>query len=190
VPLLDEQNRVQPYMFEARRRGVLFDVGHGQGSFLFRYAVPAVRQGFLPDTISTDLHLGSMNAGMKDLLNVMSKLLNIGMTLEDVIRRATWHPARAIHREELGHLSIGAPADIAVLRVERGDFGFVDVYKARMKGTRRLVCEMTLRDGLVVYELNGLSREPWERLGKYSSQGDARWDGTHEDAKPRRIQKE
>lgn len=186
VPLLNEQNRVLPYLFEAQRRGVLFDVGHGQGSFLFRQAVPAVRQGFLPDTISTDLHLGGMNAGMKDLLNVMSKLLNIGMTLEDVIRRATWHPARAIHREELGHLSVGAPADIAVLRVEKGDFGFVDVYKARMKGTRRLVCELTLRDGLVVYELNGLSRELWEQLGKYGSQGNARWDGTHEDAKPKR----
>ena len=88
VPMLDEQNRVLPYLFEAKRRGVIFDVGHGQGSFLFRHAAPALRQGFLPDTISTDLHLGSMNAGMKDLLNVMSKLLNLGLTLEDVIRRA------------------------------------------------------------------------------------------------------
>jgi len=190
VPMLDEQNRVLPYLFEAKRRGVLFDVGHGQGSFLFRQAVPAVRQGFLPDTISTDLHLGSMNAGMKDLLNVMSKFLNLGLTLEDVILRATWNPARAIRREDLGHLSVGAPADIAVLRVEKGDFGFVDVYKARMKGTQRLVCELTLRDGLVVYELNGLSRESWDQLGKYGSQGDSRWDGTNEDAKPRRNRKE
>ena len=185
VPMLDEQGRVLPYLFAARKRGVLFDVGHGQGSFLFRQAVPAVRQGFVPDSISTDLHTGSMNAGMKDMLNVMSKFLNMGMTLEDVVRRSTWNPAQEIRRPDLGHLSVGAPADIAVLRVEKGDFGFVDVFKARLSGTQRLACEMTVRNGGVVYELNGITREPWDKLGNYASQGDERWDGTHEDPKPK-----
>jgi dihydroorotase len=185
VPMLDGQGRVLPYLFAARKRGIIFDVGHGQGSFLFRQAVPAVRQGFVPDSISTDLHTGSMNAGMKDMLNVMSKFLNMGMPLDDVVVRSTWNPAREIRREDLGHLSVGAPADIAVLRLDKGNFGFVDVFKARMSGTERLACEMTIRNGVVVYELNGITRESWDKLGKYASQGDERWDGTHEDPKPK-----
>jgi len=179
VPMLDDSGRVQPYLFEARKRGVIFDVGHGAGSFLFRQAVPAVRQGFVPDSISTDLHISSMNAGMKDMLNVMSKFLNIGMPLDDVIARSTWNPAREIKHEEVGHLSAGAPADLAVLRLEHGSFGFVDVYGARMRGSQKLLCELTIRDGKVVYDLNGITREDWDKLGaKYKSQGDASWDGT------------
>lgn len=178
VPMLDDDGRILPYLFEARRRGVIFDVGHGGGSFLFRQAAPALRQGFGPDSISTDLHIGSMNAGMKDMLNVMSKFLNMGMPLDEVILRSTWTPAREIKHEELGNLSVGAGADIAVLRVEEGSFGFVDTYGARMKGARRLICELTVRNGRVVYDLNGITREDWEKLGKYLAQGDARWDGT------------
>ena len=179
VPMLDDQGRVLPYLFEARKRGVIFDVGHGGGSFLFRQAVPAVKQGFIPDSISTDLHIGSMNAGMKDMLNVMSKFLNMGMPLDEVIKRSTWHPAREIHREDLGSLTAGTPADVAVLRLEKGDFGFVDVYGARLKGDRKLVCELTVHDGKVVWDLNGITREDWEKLGpRYLSQGDTRWDGT------------
>jgi dihydroorotase len=178
VPILDEQGRLLPYLLEARRRGVIFDVGHGGGSFLFRQAVPAMRQGFGPDSISTDLHIGSMNAGMKDMLNVMSKFLNMGMPLDEVILRSTWTPAREIRHEELGNLSVGTAADVAVLRVEEGHFGFVDTYGARMQGTRKLVCELTLRDGRVVFDLNGITREDWERLGNYLAQGDAAWDAT------------
>ena len=179
VPMLDDNGKVLPYLFEARRRGVIFDVGHGGGSFLFRQAVPAVHQGFVPDSISTDLHIGSMNAGMKNMLNVMSKFLNIGMPLDDVIARSTWNPAREIKHEEIGHLSVGAPADVAVLRVEHGDFGFVDVNGARMRGNQKLVCELTVRDGKVVYDLNGITRQDWDKLGPhYGAQGDVRWDAT------------
>jgi len=174
-------------MFEARKRGVLFDAGHGQGSFLFRLAVPAVRQGFIADTISTDLHIGSINAGMKDMTTVMSKFLIMGVPLEEVIARSTWAPARAIHHEEFGHLSSGAAADIAVFRVEKGDFGYVDAYKARMRGTQRIVCELTVRDGKVAWELNGITREAWDKLGNYGSQGDPRWDATSEDGKNSRL---
>ena len=119
VPMLDEKGRLLPYLFEARKRGVLFDVGHGGAAFEFRQAVPAVKQGFPPDSISTDIHSGSINAGMKDQLNVMSKFLNMGMSLDDVIYRSTWNPARIIHREEFGHLSVGAIADIAVSAVRK-----------------------------------------------------------------------
>jgi dihydroorotase len=178
VPMLDPQGRVQPYLFQARKRGVIFDVGHGGGSFLFRQAVPAIRQDFVPDSISTDLHIDSMNSGMKDMLNVMSKFLNMGLTLDDVVARSTRNPAREIHREDLGSLSVGAPADVTVLRLDKGHFGFVDVFGARLQGTMKLTCELTVRDGLVVYDLNGISREDWNKLGVYRPQGEASWDGT------------
>jgi dihydroorotase len=163
VPMLDENGKVRPYLFEGKKRGVIFDVGHGAGSFIFRYAVPAMKQGFTPDSISTDLHLRSANGGMRDMVNLMSKFLNMGMPLEEVILKSTWNPAKEIKREKFGHLSVGAPADIAVFRLDRGDFGFVDVEKARMKGDRKLACEMTLLDGNVMYDLNGRSSEPWEK---------------------------
>ena len=168
-----------PGMIEARARGVIFDVGHGGGSFLWRVAVPMIKAGFLPDSISTDLHIGSMNAGMKDLLNVMSKFLAMGVPLPRVVAQATWNPAREIRQEGLGHLSPGTPADIAVLRREKGRFGFIDMYGARLSGTERLIAEMTLKDGRIVYELNGLSRPDWTTLpADYRATGDPRWDGT------------
>ncbi len=178
VPMLDDNGRVLPYLRAARKRGIIFDVGHGGGSFIWRYAVPAVHQGFTPDSISTDLHVGSMNAGMQDMANVMSKFLNLGLPIETVIADSTWNPAREIHREDLGHLTPGAAADVTVLRLEQGNFGFVDSYGARMRGTKKLEAELTLRDGRVVWDRNGLSREDWDKLPRdYKAQGDAAWDG-------------
>jgi dihydroorotase len=159
VPMLDAQGKVLPYLFEARKRGIIFDVGHGGGSFSFRQAIPAIKQGFVPDSISTDLHTASMNAGMKDMLNLMSKFLNMGMPIDDVVACSTWHPAREIHHEELGHLSVGAVADVAVLRLVHGDFGFVDSAGLRLRGDRKLVGELTVRAGKIVWDLNGLSAE-------------------------------
>ena len=165
-------------MVEGRKRGVLFDVGHGGGSFSWGVAVPLIKDGFVPDTISTDIHIGSMNTGMKDQLNVMSKFLALGLSLEDVIARATWNSARSIKREELGNLSVGAPADVTVLALQTGRFGFIDSFGGRLKADKKLVCEMTLREGKVVYDLDGLARPAWETLPKgYRSTGDPRWDG-------------
>jgi dihydroorotase len=164
VPMIDKDGKVEPYLFEARKRGVIFDVGHGGGSFLFRQAVPAVKQGFVPDSISTDLHTGSMNGGMKDQVNIMSKFLNLGMTLADVILRSTWNPAKEIKRQELGHLTVGAVADIAVLSLRKGNFGFTDVEGGKMPGTQKLECELTVREGRVVWDLNGISKTPWEKM--------------------------
>ncbi len=178
--LRDEQDasgHVNPAMFEARKRGVIFDVGHGGGSFAWRIAVPAIQQGFLPDSISTDLHTGSMNSGMKDMANLMSKFLAMGLTIQDVVAESTWHPAREIHREDLGNPSPGSVADVTVLRLERGDFGYTDMYGARLKGNQRLTCELTLRDGRVVWDLNGITRPDWTTLPRdYRQSGDARWD--------------
>ena len=175
---LDPSGRVNPGLIEGRKRGVIFDVGHGGGSFLWRVAVPAIKQGFLPDSISTDLHIGSMNAGMKDMLNVMDKFLAMGLSLDDVIAKSTWNPAREIKQDGLGHLSVGAIADVAVLRVEKGHFGLVDMNGARMDSTERLMCELTIKDGRVLYDLNGISRPEWRTLpADYGPIGDAKWDG-------------
>ena len=175
---VDPTGRVNPGLLEGRQRGVIFDVGHGGGSFLWRIAVPAIKQGFVPDSISTDLHIGSMNAGMKDMLNVMDKFLAMGLRLDDVIAKSTWNPAREIKQDSLGHLSVGAIADVAVLRVEKGKFGLVDMNGARMDSTERLMCELTVKDGKVVYDLNGISRPDWRTLpADYGQTGDARWDG-------------
>jgi len=151
---------------DGRKKGILFDVGHGGGSFLWRVAVPLTRAGFFPDTISTDLHTHSMNAGLKDMMNLMSKFLALGMTVEQVVTANTLHAAKAIKQEQLGNLSVGSGADVAVLRVEKGNFGFLDQAGARFKGTQRLICELTLRDGKVVYDLNGLAGVDWDKLPK------------------------
>jgi dihydroorotase len=123
--------------------------------------VQAFKERYYPDSLSTDLHTGSMNAGMKDIVNLMSKFLALGMPLKDVVVRTTWNPAKEIKQEQLGHLSVGAPADVAVLRLEKGKFGFLDQRGGRLDGTQRLGCELTLREGDVVFDLNGLASDPW-----------------------------
>ena len=163
-PCSTNRASVLPYFSRPGSGGSSSMSGHGGGSFSFRQAIPAVRQGFLPDSISTDLHIDSMNAGMKDMLNVMSKFLNMGVALDQVITFT--RPARQIHHEELGNLTVGAPADVAVLRLVRGNFGFVDSAGLRMKGDQKLTAEMTLRDGKVVWDLNGMSAADWNASGK------------------------
>jgi dihydroorotase len=159
--IVDDEGRLKPYLADARARGILFDVGHGGGSFRFSQAVPAMQQAFPPDTISTDLHIGSMNGGMKDMLNVGSKFLNIGMSLPDVVAKSTWAAAQAIHRDDIGHLSVGAEADVAVIAVREGEFGFLDVGGQTMQGSRKLEAELTVRAGRIVWDLNGRAGTPW-----------------------------
>jgi dihydroorotase len=149
---------------DGRRKGIKLDVGHGGGSFKWSAAVPMTKAGFWPDSISTDLHISSMNGGMKNMLEVMSKFLLLGETLDQVVAQSTWNPAQQIKLEPLGHLSVGAPADVAVLRLDTGRFGFTDQNSTnlRMDGTQRLACELTLRDGAVVYDLNGRASEAFQ----------------------------
>ncbi len=154
--------KLNPVLWEARKRGVLFDLGHGNGSFFWTVAKAGFAEKFLPDTISTDLHLRSWMEGMKDINNVMSKFLIHGVPLEDVIRRTTVAAAKAIHRPELGTLTEGAGADVAVLRLDRGKFGFLDNRKPRVMGNQRLATELTIRAGQVLYDLNGLASVDWK----------------------------
>ncbi|MFN8444007.1 MAG: amidohydrolase/deacetylase family metallohydrolase [Caldilineaceae bacterium] len=163
-PILDNDGRGKPndFLFEARQRGIIFDVGHGAGSFWFRNAVPAIRQGFGPDSISTDLHTRNVHGVVVDMQTTMNKILNIGMPLQEVIYRSTVTPAREIGHPELGHLSVGAEADVAVFQLHSGDFSFVDCGKATLKGDKKLECRMTLRAGEIVFDPSGLSMPAWK----------------------------
>ena len=160
--IIDSKGVVKPFVFEAQKRGVIFDVGMGGGSMGFNQLIPAIRQGFWPNTISTDLHSSSMNAGMKNIANVMSMFLNLGMSIQDVINRTTLNPAKVINREELGNLSVGADADIAVFKIVEGKFGFQDAYGKKFDGTMRLQNELTFRAGKIVWNLNGLGAPMWD----------------------------
>lgn len=152
-----ETKKVKPFVWEAQKRGIIFDVGYGGISFAFSQAIPAIKEGFYPYTISTDIHVGSMNNAMKDMLSVMSKFLVMGMDLQPVIEASTWNPAKAIKREDLGHLTVGAVADVAVLNIREGNFGFFDYTGYRIEGNRKFECELTIRDGNIVYDLNGIA---------------------------------
>lgn len=157
MSIVDDNGKLRPFVLEARKKGILFDVGHGGTSFSYAQALPALKAGFYPNTISTDIHTGSMNGDMKDMLNVMSKFLNMGMPFPELIKAATSEPAKAIQHEELGNLSERSVADIAILRVEKGKFGFTDA-QTKVAGESKLVCEATVRAGKVVYDLNGITR--------------------------------
>lgn len=153
--LVDENGKVKQYVKDSQNRGVIFDVGHGGNGFVFSQAMPSLKQGLYPNSISSDLHVGNMNAGMKDMNNIMSKFLNMGMSLYDVILRSTWNPAQYIKRLELGHLSQGSGADIAVFNLRNGEFGLLDSHGYVLKGTQKLETELTIRAGKIEWDLNG-----------------------------------
>jgi dihydroorotase len=150
-------NKVKPFIWDAKKRGIIFDVGYGGASFNFTQAIPAIKAGFYPNTISTDLHTGSMNASMKSQIDVMSKFLLMGMPLNEVIKASTWTTAQVIKREELGNLSLGAIADVAVLNLRQGNFGFYDKTGYKVEGKQKFECEMTIKGGKIVYDLNGIA---------------------------------
>jgi dihydroorotase len=157
-PIIDPSTKkLKSFMHDARKKGIIFDVGHGGASFAYSQAIPAIREGFFPDTISTDLHIESMNAAMKDQLNVMSKFLALNMSLYDVIKSSTSEAAKALRKTELGNLSVGSEADVAILNIREGKFGFFDTMGVKMRGDKKLECELTIRAGEIVYDLNGIA---------------------------------
>ena len=160
-PILLPDGKINPILQQARDRGVIFDVGHGGGSFWFRNAVPAIKQGFVPDSMSTDLHTGDFT--VLSMSNVLSKFLNMGVPLPELIRRSTVNPAKEIHRPELGTLSVGKDADIAVLEELHGHFGYIDCGYAKMEGTSQIVARMTVRAGRILYDPSGISMVQWEK---------------------------
>jgi len=152
-----QTNKVKPFVNEARKRGIFFDVGYGGISFAYSQAIPAVKESFFPNSISTDLHTGSMNDAMKDMLTCMNKFLAIGMPLYDVIEASTSNPAKEIKHEELGNLSVGSGADVAILDMVKGKFGLYDYTGFKVETAKKLECEMTIRAGKIVYDLNGIA---------------------------------
>jgi dihydroorotase len=157
-PIVDFKTRqLKPFIKNAQTRGIVFDVGFGGASFAFDQALPAIKAGFYPNTISTDLHTGSMNNAMKDMLNVMSIFMTMGMEVPAIIKASTWAPAQTIKREELGNLSVGSVADVAILGIREGNFGFFDRIGHKETGTKKFECQATIRNGKMVYDLNGIT---------------------------------
>lgn len=150
--------KIKPFVVKAQERGIIFDVGYGGISFAYSQAIPALQQGFFPNSISTDMNKGAINGSMKDLLTVMSKFMALGMDLPAVIKATTSNPAKEIKREDLGTLSVGSIADVAIFNIREGKFGFFDYTGYKMDGTKKLECELTIRNGKVVYNLNGITK--------------------------------
>lgn len=155
---VDAAGQVLPALREARARGVLFDIGHGMGAFGFESTEAALADGFAPDIVSSDVHGLSVNGPAFDLLHTMNKLLACGVALEDLVRMATQAPARALRRDDLGHLGAGAVADISVLRIAEVPLSFVDVTGARRDGVRVLRPVGMLRAG----QWHGPAPRSWE----------------------------
>jgi len=150
--VLDEAGKVRPEAVAASERGVLFDVGHGAGSFSFQVAETAMRQGLRPGTISSDLHHYNLHGPVYDLATTLSKFMHLGWSLEEAVERATAAPARAMGMlGEIGTLAVGACADVAVFDVEEGAFDFFDASGEKRIGERRLVPVVTVRAG-EIYE--------------------------------------
>jgi dihydroorotase len=168
-PFLTEDGKLNPDVLKARERGIIFDLGHAGGSFVLRLVVPAVRQGFIPDTISADLFADTPVTVGINLANVMSKFLCLGVPLEDIIRRTTVNPAQVIRRPDLGNLSVGSTADIAVFEMLKGNFSYRGSGGGKIKGDRKLQCVMTLFGGQIVYDHPyGLSIPLWQDIPKDS----------------------
>jgi len=148
-------------MFEAQARGVILDVGHGAASLWFRNAVRAIAGGFQPNSISTDLHMHNVHGVVVDMQTTLSKFLNMGLSLPDVIRLASLNPAIEIGHPELGHLSVGAGADVAVFQLQRGQYSFIDCGRAKLMGDKKLECALTIRNGEILYDIGGLSAPEW-----------------------------
>ena len=152
--IVDGNGKLKPEARDAIDRGVLLDIGHGQGSFSFRVAKDLLKQGVKPYTISTDLHGGCINGPTYDLTTTLSKFLNLGLSLEEVILRATANPAKIIGGPEgLGTLKEGGVADIAVLELKEGDFEFVDAHKWILKGNQKIVATNTITRGKIMEEI-------------------------------------
>jgi len=161
-PVIDENGKVFDHLIEARKRGVIFDLGHGAASFWYRNGARAIAQGFWPDSISTDLHRHSMNTVVVDMQTTMNKALAMGIPLYDVIKLSTINPANEIGHPELGHLSVGSGADVAVFKLHTGQFSFIDCGRAKISGDKKLECALTVRDGSIVFDIGGLSAPRWE----------------------------
>ena len=150
-PLVDPDTKtLKPFVWEAKKRGVCFDVGYGAISFSFSQAIPAVKAGFYPNTISTDKHATAKNI-IKDMPGIMSEFLAMGMSMEETIAAVTWNPAKEIHHQELGNMSAGAIADIAILNISNKKMMYYDYSGNSITGAKEIKCAVTIKSGEIVY---------------------------------------
>ena len=169
TPLLDSNGNLTNTVTAARKRGVLFDLGHGTQGFWFRNAFPATRMGFLPDVVSTAMDKTSLLLPRADMMTTLSKFLNMGVPIEQLVERVTVRAARAIKRPELATLREGGLADVAVIELQTGRFSFLDAGHGRLQGDRRLRAVLTIRKGEVVWDSEGLSHTDWSKAGPYTN---------------------
>jgi dihydroorotase len=155
---------VRPDVKRLHEQGLILDIGHGTGSFSFATTEAALAEGFLPDVISSDIHQMAVQGPMFDLPTTLSKFLNLGVSLPDVIERATGRAAAAMNRPDLGTLKPGSVADVALFKIEEGDYTFYDVQMSPRKGTQLLVNTMTLLDGEELPRLPEKERMFWAKL--------------------------
>jgi dihydroorotase len=149
--ILDERGEIRPAVRAARERGILFDLGHGAGSFTFEVARQALAQDFPPDTISTDVYCANVHRVVFDLPTTLSKFLNLGMSLEETIARATVRAADMLGEPDLGRLQVGKMADLTLLALREGQFEFVDARKQVLEGAQKLEAVGTVFEGKVVH---------------------------------------
>ena len=162
--VVDEAAQVRQTVRQLWERGLVLDIGHGTGSFSYEVAEAMLHDGILPDVISSDVHQLSIQGPMYDLPTTLSKFLAMGLSLSQVIERATTRPARAMGRPDLGTLRPGSPADIALFRLEEGDYTFYDVFMAPRQGTRRLVNTATIMGGHILPASNASPLHSWSVL--------------------------
>ena len=132
------QGRIRPEVMAARERGVLFDIGHGMGSFAFKTARTMLANGFQPDTISSDVHSLCIDGPAYDQTTTLSKFLCMGMPIEDVVRASSYAPANALGRPDLGSLEVGSTGDATVLSIEEGNYDYVDVVGEHLEGRQKV----------------------------------------------------
>ena len=146
--IVDDTGNIRPEVLKARERGVILDIGHGAGSFSFETAKAMLKQNQYPDIISTDLYTANVNGPVYDLPTTLSKFLNLGMSLDEVISAATERPAQIIHRGEgLGKLQIGGLGDVAIFDLLEGEFEFFDCHRQKLVGNQKLVNVQTICRG-------------------------------------------
>lgn len=170
MKLVDGAGRVNPAIPELHDRGLILDIGHGAGSFNFDVSEQLLAQGILPDVISSDIHQLSVQGPMFDLPTTLSKFLQLGLSVADVIERATSRAAIAMRRPDLGTLRVGGAADIAVFKLETGEFTFYDAQMNARRGTQRLMNTLTMVDGEVLPRLPERERMPWAELPPHQRQ--------------------
>jgi dihydroorotase len=142
--------KLKTFLWEAKKKGILFDVGYGEISFSFSQAMPAINEGFYPNTLSTDKHTTGKRE-IKNMLDIISEFLALGMNIREVIAAVTWNPAREIKHEELGNMSTWAIADITILQIPNRKIEYYDNTGYQISGTKEFECFMTIKGGKIVY---------------------------------------